>query len=260
MLFWWSRSGGGDPGTTLTTWSSIVVLAGVVASIAGADCALRFGRPQLVAVAALASVAIAVALAFSGISAFVAGALALIVYSIAILGDSGALTAGVVDAAHPELQGATLALHSLVGFLGAALWLGTDRRWRCNRVVGRRSRRAGVERRPVRDGGRLGRCRACGCRVAANAAGPRMKIGSLLTHAVALTALGYAVRSLELGRGLQRIPHAEALSDAPLLSIVVPARNEDRNIADCVRSLVAQTGLDVEVIVVDDASTDTHAR
>ena len=83
-----------------------------------------------------------------------------------------------------------------------------------------------------------------------------MKLRSLLTHAVALNALGYALRSLDLGRGLKQIPRVTTLPDAPLLSIVVPARNEERNIDGCVRSLVAQTGLDVEVIVVDDDSTD----
>jgi chlorobactene glucosyltransferase len=46
------------------------------------------------------------------------------------------------------------------------------------------------------------------------------------------------------------------MDDAPSLSIVVPARNEERNIETCVRSLVTQIGTDVEVIVVDDRSTD----
>jgi chlorobactene glucosyltransferase len=79
---------------------------------------------------------------------------------------------------------------------------------------------------------------------------------SSVTHAVALTALWYALRSIALGRGLERIPRVSALPGAPLLSIVVPARNEERNIDGCVRSLLGQTGIDVEVIVVDDGSTD----
>jgi hypothetical protein len=78
----------------------------------------------------------------------------------------------------------------------------------------------------------------------------------LLTHAVALTALFYAWRSLRLLGGWVRVPAVEDLDDAPLLSIVVPARDEERNIEDCVRSLLAQRGVDVEVIAVDDDSTD----
>lgn len=42
----------------------------------------------------------------------------------------------------------------------------------------------------------------------------------------------------------------------PHVSVVVAARNEATRIADCVTSLLAQDGVDHEVIVVDDGSTD----
>jgi chlorobactene glucosyltransferase len=77
-----------------------------------------------------------------------------------------------------------------------------------------------------------------------------------LTHATASVGLFYAWRSLRMLRGWIRVPASYAMDEAPSLSIIVPARNEERNIATCVRSLVAQTGTDIEVIVVDDRSTD----
>ena len=40
------------------------------------------------------------------------------------------------------------------------------------------------------------------------------------------------------------------------VSITVPARNEEASLGDCLRSLVAQTGMAFEIIVVDDGSTD----
>jgi chlorobactene glucosyltransferase len=43
---------------------------------------------------------------------------------------------------------------------------------------------------------------------------------------------------------------------APLVSIIVPARNEARNIARCVRSILATPYEAIELIVVDDHSTD----
>ena len=46
------------------------------------------------------------------------------------------------------------------------------------------------------------------------------------------------------------------LPDPPSLSVIVPARNEARSIARCVRSLLAQTLPDYELIVVDDRSED----
>ena len=50
--------------------------------------------------------------------------------------------------------------------------------------------------------------------------------------------------------------------EAPLLSVVVPARNEEANLANCLRTLLLQSdesfllGRDWELIVVDDSSTD----
>ena len=43
---------------------------------------------------------------------------------------------------------------------------------------------------------------------------------------------------------------------APLISVIVPARNESRNIPRCVECLLAQTYPNFELIVLDDCSTD----
>jgi glycosyltransferase involved in cell wall biosynthesis len=42
----------------------------------------------------------------------------------------------------------------------------------------------------------------------------------------------------------------------PQISIIVPARNEESCLADCLQSLTTQTGVSSEIIVVDDHSTD----
>ncbi len=81
----------------------------------------------------------------------------------------------------------------------------------------------------------------------------------VLAHACALTALGYAARASVMLRGWVAVPGVTALPGEPSLSIVVPARDEERNIGRCVRSLLAQTLSDFEVIVVDDRSTDRTA-
>jgi len=56
-------------------------------------------------------------------------------------------------------------------------------------------------------------------------------------------------------------PHAESLRDSipdilPLISVVIPARNEGRNIRRCVLALLNQTYPNYEIILVDDRSTD----
>ncbi len=109
-----------------------------------------------------------------------------------------------------------------------------------------------------------------------------------LAHLCAFAALVYADRATAALRGWVRVPalrpgdgpdtrassagstavaraHEPATADvapaagASLLSVVVPARNEERSIERCVRSLLAQTLGDYELIVVDDRSEDGTA-
>lgn len=71
---------------------------------------------------------------------------------------------------------------------------------------------------------------------------------------------GYALNTLInllVFRGLRK---AEAPADAPLISILVPARNEARNIEACVSSLLTQNYPRYEVIVLDDNSEDDTAE
>ncbi|HKC70216.1 MAG TPA: glycosyltransferase family 2 protein, partial [Terriglobales bacterium] len=42
----------------------------------------------------------------------------------------------------------------------------------------------------------------------------------------------------------------------PAVSVIVPARNEEASLGACLQSLVRQRGVDYEIIVVDDGSTD----
>lgn len=78
---------------------------------------------------------------------------------------------------------------------------------------------------------------------------------------LAAANLVFALRSLDVFlRSGARVELREPDPALPALSIIVPARNEERQIERCVRSLLAQRYPDFEVIVVDDCSYDgTHA-
>ena len=51
-----------------------------------------------------------------------------------------------------------------------------------------------------------------------------------------------------------------APADAPLVSICVPARNEEKNIRACVEAILAQTYPNFELIVLDDRSVDSTSQ
>jgi len=52
------------------------------------------------------------------------------------------------------------------------------------------------------------------------------------------------------------MPTANPASSKPLVSVIVPARNEEVSLGACLESLVSQVGVEKEIIVVDDNSTD----
>lgn len=58
----------------------------------------------------------------------------------------------------------------------------------------------------------------------------------------------------------QTIMTASESQSRPLISIIVPARNEEASLAACLESLVTQAGISFEVLVVNDASTDRTAE
>jgi len=55
-------------------------------------------------------------------------------------------------------------------------------------------------------------------------------------------------------------PEDSFLKNAPLVSILIPARNEEKNIRRCLRSLSRQDYPNFEIIVLDDGSTDGTAE
>jgi chlorobactene glucosyltransferase len=72
----------------------------------------------------------------------------------------------------------------------------------------------------------------------------------------------FALRSLQIAFGsTQSLRGTDPVDDGelPLLSIIVPARDEERQIEPCVRSLLALQYPHVEIIVVDDRSSDATA-
>lgn len=60
---------------------------------------------------------------------------------------------------------------------------------------------------------------------------------------------------------LRRMPRLHGTPPAGTkVSILIPARNEEANIAACLDAALASTGCEVEVVVMDDASTDRTAE
>jgi len=84
-------------------------------------------------------------------------------------------------------------------------------------------------------------------------------VNALLAWVVAATVLwtALALASLRINRSLRTLPPTSDLAvPPPQVAIVVPARDEADAIEASVTSMLAQEGVDVSVIVVNDGSTD----
>jgi predicted MFS family arabinose efflux permease len=96
--------------------SFIFAVLAMPASILGNEAAIRWGRHRAITLVMLASALAAVAIGFAAEAPPALLLVLLLLYAFTVPADSGALTSGMSAAAHPTSRGATMALHSTVGF------------------------------------------------------------------------------------------------------------------------------------------------
>ena len=95
----------------LATWSSVT----------GNEICIRYGRQRVVLWVMLSTMVVALLIGLSAAIGYGAAVAMCLIYNTMIYGDSSALTAGASGSAKPGQRGATLAVHSTLGYLGGFL-------------------------------------------------------------------------------------------------------------------------------------------
>lgn len=103
-----------SPALVVTT----LALLGTLTSIAGNEASIRFGRRRLVVTALVLSILFAVTVGFLGPRHYWLAVVLLIAYGMVVWLDSSSVTAGAAGNAEPARRGATLAVHSTLGYAG----------------------------------------------------------------------------------------------------------------------------------------------
>src|SRR5690349_1758059 len=103
------------------TVASVMGLIGVWASVWGNELAIRVGRTRFILGAMIASAALAAVIGFSAALPYAGAAALVLLYAMLIWSDSSSLTAGSAGSAAPGQRGATLAVHSTLGYAGGFL-------------------------------------------------------------------------------------------------------------------------------------------
>jgi predicted MFS family arabinose efflux permease len=124
LVAFWTFVAATNAGPSILTPVVVSVVFSVLAmpaSILGNELALRIGRHRAIAAVMFASAVVAMLLGiFADQPRWLLMPLILI-YAFTVPADSGALTSGMTMAANPQNRGATMALHSTVGFGFSAL-------------------------------------------------------------------------------------------------------------------------------------------
>ncbi len=87
-----------------------------------------------------------------------------------------------------------------------------------------------------------------------------MILTAFLWAAAFIAAFGLVMTVINLAVLRRSAGMVVAGGPAPLISVCIPARNEERNLEECVRSILASTHAPLEVLVYDDQSTDSTPR
>ena len=115
-----AESNGTAPFSPLTV-SVAVTLLSLPASVLGNEAALRYGRHHALTLIIIGSAIVALAIGFSVMASPVLLLILILIYGLTVPADSGALTSGTTASAVPANRGATLAIHSSIGFGLSAL-------------------------------------------------------------------------------------------------------------------------------------------
>ncbi len=111
-------------GTSTAAWlapatvATAMALLGTWASFSGNELSIRWGRKRLIAVAMLGAGLLALAVGLLGPSSYAMATVLVLAWAVFIWLDSASLTAGAAGSADPARRGATLAVHSMLGYLG----------------------------------------------------------------------------------------------------------------------------------------------
>lgn len=118
LAFVASSTAAGEETLSPTVVVTALALIGTTASVVGNEAAIRFGRRRLVCTAMILSIGLAAILGFVGSTSYAIAVALLLLYGLVVWLDSSSLTAGAAGTAEPSRRGATLAVHSMLGYAG----------------------------------------------------------------------------------------------------------------------------------------------
>ena len=111
-------TGQAEPWLSPAMTATLLGLVGTATSMLGNEASIRLGRLRLITVAMLGAAGCGVLMAVVGPASYPLAVALAFLYAALIWLDSASLTAGTAGTADPARRGATLAIHSMLGYAG----------------------------------------------------------------------------------------------------------------------------------------------
>jgi MFS family permease len=107
-----------EPWMSPAAVTMLAALLGTGASVLGNEASIAFGRVRVIRIATTLCILLAAVIGFIGTFSYTIATALVVAYGILIWLDSSSLTAGTTQSAEPARRGATLAIHSMLGYAG----------------------------------------------------------------------------------------------------------------------------------------------
>jgi MFS family permease len=102
-----------------TIIAAVVIILGMPTSILGNELSIRFGRRRTVILVMSTSALVCFTIGFTAALPYLIVVLFCVLQGFTVSGESASVTAGVLGSATPGYRGATMAVHSTLGFTGS---------------------------------------------------------------------------------------------------------------------------------------------
>jgi len=121
LIYTQKNTGGQDYWFTPILVATVFTITSMPASIIGNELAIRFGRRRMAFIFMGLSALVSFVVGFTSMISYVLAASVIMIHGVTVASESSTVTAGAIGNSLKGLRGATMAMHSTIGFIGSIM-------------------------------------------------------------------------------------------------------------------------------------------
>jgi len=121
LVYTQNTTGGGNYWITPILIATVFTITSMPSSIFGNEMAIRFGRRKMAFIFMVLSAVVCFAIGFTSLISYVLAATVAMIHGLTVASESSVVTAGAIGNSIKGYKGATMAMHSTIGFIGSIM-------------------------------------------------------------------------------------------------------------------------------------------